>query len=453
MGNMLSSLLATAGAIKAYDRALDVIQNNVSNASTPGYAAARLNLISQPFDPASGRTGGVKTGTLETSRDDYVEQVVWAQQNSVGQFTQKSESLGPVGQILGVTEDAEIPSSMNQLFQSFSQLATSPNDPVQRRQVLDSAHQFTDSMNAAAQQLADQSHQTDRLIGDTVDQINQLVGQVANYNQAVSSGAVSHDDAGADSAAYAALENLSQLVDVTAQKNANGEFDIRLGTGQSNLLLGNQQSLLKVDLSHAQTGILNANGESATAQFQSGKLAALLDVRNNLLPSYSSDLDRLAAGVADQVNATLKNGADENGDPGAPLFAYDAAQPAASLTVAITDVSTIAAGTSDSPSGSGNALALAGLANQALLDGGTFNQFYGTLAGRIGQAKASSDQDQQLHQQLLTQAQGVREQTSGVSLDEEATRLVQFQRAYQASAQLMTVLSQLTGTIINMLQG
>ena len=60
MGNMLSSLLATAGAIKAYDRALDVIQSNVSNASTPGYAAARLNLVSQPFDPAAGRTGGVK---------------------------------------------------------------------------------------------------------------------------------------------------------------------------------------------------------------------------------------------------------------------------------------------------------------------------------------------------------------------------------------------------------
>jgi flagellar hook-associated protein FlgK len=59
MSNVLSTLMATAGAIKAYDRALDVIQNNVSNASTPGYAVARLNLAAQPFDPASGRSGGV----------------------------------------------------------------------------------------------------------------------------------------------------------------------------------------------------------------------------------------------------------------------------------------------------------------------------------------------------------------------------------------------------------
>jgi flagellar hook-associated protein 1 FlgK len=46
----------------------------------------------------------------------------------------------------------------------------------------------------------------------------------------------------------------------------------------------------------------------------------------------------------------------------------------------------------------------------------------------------------------------VREQTSGVSLDEEATRLIQFQRGYQACAQLLSVLSSLTGTVINMLQ-
>src|SRR5437763_11776495 len=101
MGSLLSSLLATAGAIKSFDRALDVIQNNVSNASTPGYAAARVNLISEPFDPASGRTGGVRPGKLESSRDDFVEQSVWAQQNAAGEFSQKSESLGPLEQTVG----------------------------------------------------------------------------------------------------------------------------------------------------------------------------------------------------------------------------------------------------------------------------------------------------------------------------------------------------------------
>ena len=452
MGNLLSSLLATSGAMKAYDRALDVIQNNVSNASTPGYAASRLNLVAQPFDPASGRAGGVTAGTLESSRDDLVEQSVWSQQNAAGQFTQKSASLAPIEQILGVTSEAAIPADLDQFFQSFSQLATTPNDSVARSQVLDNAGQLTSSFNAASRSLADASTQSDRRIGSTVDQINQLVGQVQSYNQGVDAGSISHLDLGADSTVYAALENLSQLVDFTASRDSSGRFEIRLGSGQSALLLGSRQSMLKVDLSHAQTGIQNSNGETVTTQLQSGKLAALLDTRNNLIPSVTSELDRLAAGVASQVNSTLNAGVDANGDAGQDMFSYDASQPAATLAVTMTDPATLAAATAEAPGGSGNAANLAALAGQPLLDGGTFTQFYGDLAASVGRQKASADQNQQLHTQLLTQAQAVREQTSGVSLDEEATRLIQFQRAYQASAQLLSVLNQLTGTVINLLQ-
>ena len=236
------------------------------------------------------------------------------------------------------------------------------------------------------------------------------------------------------------------------RRESNGQFDIRIGDGQASLLSGNQQFALKPDYSQAQTGITAADGSSVTSQVHSGQLAALLDVKNNLIPGYSSDLDKLAAGVADQVNATLGAGVDANGNPGQALFSYDADAPAATLAVTSINISEIAAATPDAPGGSGNANNLAALANLQELDGENFAQFYGTLAGRVGQDKASADQNQQLRQQLLSQAQSVREQTSGVSLDEEATRLIQFQRAYQASAQLLTVLSQLTGTVINMLQ-
>ena len=190
--SLFNSLSATAGAIKAYDRALDVIQNNVSNASTPGYAAARISTQALPFDPESGVVGGVTTSPVQSSRDNFVEQTVWLQQNSVGEFTQKSQSLASIEQILGVTADASLPASMNALFQSFSALSTAPNDPVLRQQVLDSADQLAGSFNAASNNLAAESVSTDQAISGTVDQINQIVGRIRNYNQAVGAGAVTH---------------------------------------------------------------------------------------------------------------------------------------------------------------------------------------------------------------------------------------------------------------------
>jgi flagellar hook-associated protein 1 FlgK len=46
----------------------------------------------------------------------------------------------------------------------------------------------------------------------------------------------------------------------------------------------------------------------------------------------------------------------------------------------------------------------------------------------------------------------LRQQYQGVSLDEEATTLMQFQRAYQATSKFLTVLDQLTQLAIDMLQ-
>jgi flagellar hook-associated protein 1 FlgK len=51
----------------------------------------------------------------------------------------------------------------------------------------------------------------------------------------------------------------------------------------------------------------------------------------------------------------------------------------------------------------------------------------------------------------VAQAQNVRQQISGVSLDQEATILIQFQQAYEASSKLITILDQLTEDTINML--
>jgi flagellar hook-associated protein 1 FlgK len=58
---------------------------------------------------------------------------------------------------------------------------------------------------------------------------------------------------------------------------------------------------------------------------------------------------------------------------------------------------------------------------------------------------------QEVQQSLLSQAKNLRQQYQGVSLDEEAATLMQFQRAYQATSKFLTVIDQLTDSAINML--
>jgi len=178
-----------------------------------------------------------------------------------------------------------------------------------------------------------------------------------------------------------------------------------------------------------------------------------LDDKNNVLPTYMTDLNTLAENLATQVNTTLANGVDQNGAaPSTDLFRFDGAVGAA-VTLAVNPITPdqIAAALPGAAGGNGNALVLAKLANAKTVNGYTFAQFYGNLGGRVGRDLSEAKDTQSTKQQLLSQAQALRQQVSGVSLDEEAEHLVAFQRAYEATSKMMSVLNSLTDTLMKII--
>jgi flagellar hook-associated protein 1 FlgK len=285
---------------------------------------------------------------------------------------------------------------------------------------------------------------------------------------------------GVDAQVHADLESLSQLVDLSATRQADGTTAILLN-GQTPLLIGNHQFQIRADLSvptdppplnpncPPTAHLLAADGSDITRQTTDGQLAALLDMRNRVLPSLrgdayqAGDLNRLAQQFADRVNTILTSGivSDEQPVPGAPLFQYDAADP---TNVART-LTTEASATPDQLSvispgppyvGNGVPLALSKLAvpvdDADRIDGTSYSEFYGQMASNVGSQLQSAQNGAQVQQSLVAQAKNQRQQLSGVSLDEEAMILVEFQGAYQATSRFITVLDQLTQDTINILQ-
>ncbi|HVH82425.1 MAG TPA: flagellar basal body rod C-terminal domain-containing protein, partial [Stellaceae bacterium] len=85
----------------------------------------------------------------------------------------------------------------------------------------------------------------------------------------------------------------------------------------------------------------------------------------------------------------------------------------------------------------GNIQAMTGLSSQNLLSGQTLSSNYASLVGQVGSAGQSANFSAQATQGVLSQVQSVQQSISGVNLDEQAAHLVEFQQAYQASAQLI----------------
>ena len=86
------------------------------------------------------------------------------------------------------------------------------------------------------------------------------------------------------------------------------------------------------------------------------------------------------------------------------------------------------------------------------LQGMSFNQFYAATASWIGSQLNQAQDASTAQTQTVGQARALRQQLSGVSLDEEATRLMELQRSFQAASRMVTVLDGLTQNIIDMIQ-
>ncbi|HML18475.1 MAG TPA: flagellar hook-associated protein FlgK [Bryobacteraceae bacterium] len=450
MATLTSSLLNAANSMQVFTESLNTIENNITNANTPGYAAQDQLLVAQPFDPSTGATGGVEAGPLISSRSDYLEQQVWNQSESLGYAQQQSNDLNEVQPLFDLTSTTGIASDLNNFFNSFSQLSISPNDTISRQAVIQQATALAQNINGSAntmnQTMDDIASQTTDVVGN----INQIASQIAAINQQYQSNANNTQDAGLSAQMYTALENLSSLANFTVLKQPDGTFTVLLG-GQTPLVMGSQQFQISANTS-SQTSILDSNGNDITSEITQGQLGALIQDRNTTIPGYLNTLNTFAQSLADTVNGQLNEGVDENGNaPTTDLFSYDQPSDAAE-TIAVTGITPdqIAAASSDAPGGNGNAIALAQLATAPSVNGYSFTQYYGNLGTQVGNDVSSAQQNQTQFQDQLTQAQAARANQDGVSLNTEAAMVLQFQQAYQAAGQLVSILNSMTQTVITM---
>jgi flagellar hook-associated protein 1 FlgK len=453
MGNLLSALGKSSNALRVFERQLSVIQNNVTNANTPGYVRQIQTLIATPFNPDQGIIGGAQLAPMSSSRSDFLEANVQKQSSQHAFFDQKATDLGKLEYTFDLNSTSGVAASFSDFFQSISKLSVNPNDSVARQTVLDQAGSVAASFQQAAAGLNASGADADTQVRDTVAKINDLVGRLRDVNLTRREDSSSKNDAGLEATVYSTLEELASYTTVQTLRQADGTYSVLLA-GQVNALVGTTQYRLQPDFSGVQTGIVDASGKDVTSILTGGKLGALLQFKNQGVPSYRADLDRLAETFADQVNGALAAGLDKSGSaPTTNLFSYDPILGAA-YTMAVTNITPdqIAAASPNAPGGNGNALQIARLDSQPLIDGFTLTQYYGNLSGRVGRDLAGARDTASTQQNLLSQAQTLRGDATAVSLDDEAAQLIQVQRSYQAASKLIGVLQDLTQTMIDIMR-
>ena len=189
---------------------------------------------------------------------------------------------------------------------------------------------------------------------------------------------------------------------------------------------------------------------TSTASVTSGKLAGLVALRDKTLPGYQTTLDGIASALITKTNAQHALGFDLGGAAGGQFFTGTSASTIAVAPGILANPSTIAASSAAGQAGnSANALAIADLQSTTTVGSATIDDAYSAFVTQVGADSAAAKQTLSNSTALVQTMENQRQSVSGVSLNEEMARLLQYQRGFQASACALTAMDEMISQLIS----
>jgi flagellar hook-associated protein 1 FlgK len=460
MGTLTSLLDISREALLADQVALNVTASNVANQNTAGYTNEVVSFQSSDAVTLRGSTyGSGVTANAVSQRDRVLEQRVQQQTQTQAQSGALESALQQVQNVFGLSSTSTSASStqlgtdINAFFGSLSALTSDPSDTATRQNVIATATTLVGAFNSAANQLSQVSWSLNQQAVSDVGQVNSLTTTIASLNAQIASISPTADAGTLEDQRQLAIAQLSQLVGLDQISTPQNSITLTTSSGAV-LVSGNESFSMGTRQVGGNTDVLAGDPpQDVTSNLTGGDLGGVLQARDTELPTYSSALDSLAYGIGTQVNQQNEQGIDSSGNPGQAIFSLPTGQAGAAATIQVLPINpgAIAAATSgEGSAGNDNAVALANLSTANIVGRQTASGFLASFLGQIGSDTARATTDNTAQQATLTQLTTQRDSLSGVSLDEEASNLTQYQRSYQAASQVFTIVDSLMASAINL---
>jgi flagellar hook-associated protein 1 len=447
MGGLTTSLLIGMQALDASEGALNATSNNIANADTPGYTREVAQFTEQPLNQVNDQVlgGGVELNSLQSVRDELLNGQIQQQTSAQNSADAQSTSLQQI-QTYFTTTGSDIASALSSFSSSLAELSANSSDTAVQQTVLSSGQNLATAFNTTAKGLTTVQSEADTQVTQTVSQINTLTSQIASLNGQLWQLQASGQNGGTvQDQRDQAVQQLSQLTGISITQSSTGET-ITTGNG-SPLVMGNQSFALQTATgSNSFQQVLDSSGNNITSSIQGGTLGGAIQIRDQVIPGYLNQINTLASQFATSFNAAQAQGFDSNGNVGQNFFTAPTADPAAGLSVAITNPSQIAVSSDGSAGSNGNVANLSATLANKLPSGQTPGQAYASLVYQVGNDTSAASSNSTAIGQSLLQLTNQQSAVSGVSIDEETTNLIKFQTAYEAAARIVSTVQAL-GTV------
>lgn len=466
---------------------LSVTSHNLANVNTTGFSRQRMVSQETTISQTSGVSWGSGTSVeeIKRARSQFLDQTYRQQNATLSYWEAKSTTITDIQQFLSEfssddgTSDNGFQQTMQDFFDSWDQLASDPSSQSARSSVREAANTLIGTITQIAEQLTQLQQDCVTNVLDAVDDLNDMAGQVADLNmQIMQTEAAGSDANDLRDQRDQLIDRMSSLSNITVSEQSNGMVNISINgvslvQGKQSYTLaaagdGSTENPLAVRSVEFDTAV-KITGGSIKAYLEDADQTGMATIEDADIPydmTASGDssisnlwqaLNDLITTIALKVNELQSSGTGLDGSTGIAFFSpVDENKPLSLSNIQVNpvleDLDAIAAGTSGASGDNAIASQIAELnaqeyfeMNGLMMDMDTFYQSVISWLGTTGE-QASGYYDTQAS--LLSQIDTQRQSVSAVSMDEEMSKVVMYQNAYNASARVLKMMDSLLEEVI-----
>ncbi|QDU32692.1 Flagellar hook-associated protein 1 [Poriferisphaera corsica] len=306
MGLNTALQIGRSGLLTA-QTALELTGNNLANAATPGYHRNNVVLsavASQRLGPNVYLGQGVQLDSIVRQTDEALEARIRGS-ISDGSYSQtRTDLLKQIESIEGEFTTVNVSSKLGKFFDSWSGLASKPQDDAKRTIVISESETLARHIQQIDSEIKDLRGQTDSAIKQSVVSVNDTLEQIGQLNQQI---ALSEQGTGNASSLRdqrdQLLAELSKYMDVSTVEMPSGSVDVYVGSIP--IVMNGQPQRIEVaydTINGVSTPVIKAGKDKDPLVMNGGQLGALIDYRTIDLEKTIDSLDSLAKQLIFEVN-------------------------------------------------------------------------------------------------------------------------------------------------------
>ena len=450
---------------------VEVAGQNLANVSNPAYARQRVAIsTSITVQSEVGPQGtGSEAVNIVSMRNAILDNQIQSEASAHGMLQAKQTALQYAQASLGTQIDRmasgaegasaaqgvggghSLADSLGELFSAFQSLSSNPTSMAERQTLMMKAASLASQFRQLDSRLGELGNQLNRTIESDVRMVNQTLTNIASLNDKITrmeaiSGGTAND---LRDMRQAQIEELAKYVKVDLSNGAGGAVNVSIGG--ADVIVNNQVTETVETYSVGNNTYIRAAGSDSPISLTSGSIQGTIQARDVGIGDIRTSMNTIANVLITQVNTIHGAGFSLNGSTGAQFFTgVDAATIGVNSALADDPSLIQASGVNGATGDNQLALALAQLSQTEFINGQTLTQAYSQTVAAFGQELSTVNNDLANQDTVDNMLHAQRDSIGGVSLDEEMTDLTRFQKAFQASARLITTVDEMLETLVNM---